>query len=436
MSRFADANAAAGRTRLPLGHTGGTFPAPPKGAWIISVRNDMRDAVIVDAVRTPVGKGKPGGALSTVHPVDLSAHVLKALAQRNNLDPAVVDDVVWGCVSQVGEQAACIGRYSVLAAGFPESVPGLTIDRQCGSSQQAVHQVAAGVIAGQYDVAIAGGVEVMSRVPMGAARSGGTFGEPYGPLVAQRYDNYAALGGHGFNQGLGAEMIAAEFGFTREELDQHAADSHARAAAATDEGRFKDQLAPVEVTDADGNTRLFDTDEGIRRGTTVESLSGLKPAFREDGVIHAGNSSQISDGSAALLITTSEVAAKMGWTPIARFHTGTVVGVDPVTMLKGPMPATDRVLQRAGLSLSDIGAFEINEAFASVSMAWLKHTGADYDKLNPNGGAIALGHPLGGSGARLMTTLVHHMKDNGIKYGLQSMCEGGGMANGTILELL
>jgi len=396
----------------------------------------MRDAVIVDAVRTPVGRGRQGGALSGVHPVDLSAHVLRALAERNHLDPAVVDDVVWGCVSQVGEQTAGVGRMAVLAAGWPESVPGLTIDRQCGSSQQAVHQVAAGVIAGQYDIAIAGGVESMSRVPMGSTWAGGHFGEPYGPSVAERYGHYAALGGNGFNQGLGAEMIADRFGLTREQLDQHAADSHARTAAAVDEGRFKDQIVPVEVADADGGTRLVDTDEGLRRGTTVESLAGLEPAFRPDGRITAGNASQISDGSAGLLITTSEIAAGNGWTPIARFHTGVVVGVDPVTMLEGPMPATDKVLARAGLTLGDIGAFEINEAFASVTLAWLQYTGADYDLLNPNGGAIALGHPLGGSGARLMTTLVHHMRDHGIRYGLQSMCEGGGMANATVLELL
>ena len=390
----------------------------------------MRDAVIVDAVRTPVGKGKPGGALSGIHPVDLSAHVLKALAERNGLDPTLVDDVVWGCVSQVGEQTGCIGRYSVLAAGWPESVPGLTIDRQCGSSQQAVHQVAAAVIAGQYDVAVAGGVESMSRVPMGSTRAGGAFGEPYGPLVGERYDHVQ------FNQGIGAEMIAEEFGLTREELDQHALDSHARAARAIDEGRFKDQITAVAVKDADGNERLFDTDEGVRRGGTLESMASLRTVFKEDGVIHAGNSSQISDGAAALLITTSEIAARNGWTPIARFHTGTVTGVDPITMLKGPIPATRKVIERSGLRLEDIGTFEINEAFASVSLGWQRQIGADYERLNPNGGAMALGHPLGGSGARLMTTLVHHMKDQGIRYGLQSMCEGGGMANATILELL
>ncbi|MGP3769955.1 thiolase family protein [Streptomyces sp. SDT5-1] len=386
----------------------------------------MRDAVIVDAVRTPVGKGKPGGALSDIHPVDLSAHVLKSLAERNGLDPATVDDVIWGCVSQVGEQAGGVGRFAVLAAGWPESVPGLTIDRQCGSSQQSVHQAAAGVIAGQYDIAVAGGVESMSRVPMGSSRAGGVAGKPFGPLVGERYDHVV------FNQGVGAEMIAEEFDLTRAELDQHAADSHEKAARAIDEGRFKNQITPVTL--ADGT--LFDTDEGVRRGTTVEKLAGLKTPFKEDGVISAGNASQISDGAAALLVTTSEVAARNGWTPLARFHTGVVTGVDPVTMLKGPIPATAKVLQRSGLALDDIGTYEINEAFASVSLGWQRQTGADYARLNPNGGAIALGHPLGGSGARLMTTLVHHMKDNGIRYGLQSMCEGGGMANATVLELL
>lgn len=390
----------------------------------------MRDAVIVDAVRTPVGKGKQGGALSGIHPADLSAHVLKSLAERNDLDPAIVDDVVWGCVSQVGEQAGCIGRYAVLAAGWPESVPGLTIDRQCGSSQQAVHQAAAGVIAGHYDVAVAGGVEMMSRVPMGSTRAGGQFGDPFGTLVAERYDNYR------FNQGIGAEMIAEEFGLTRAELDQHALDSHARAARAIDEGRFANQITPVKVTDAEGNTRLVDTDEGVRRGTTLEQLAALKTPFKSDGVVSAGNSSQISDGSAALLITTSEIAQRNGWTPLARVHTAVVTGVDPITMLKGPIPATRKALDRAGLSVDDIGAFEINEAFASVSLGWQRQLGADYERMNPNGGAIALGHPLGGSGARLMTTLVHHMRDNGIRYGLQSMCEGGGMANATILELV
>jgi acetyl-CoA acyltransferase len=387
----------------------------------------MRDAVIVDAVRSPVGKR--GGGLSGLHPVDLSAQVLQALAARNNLDPARVDDVIWGCVSQVGEQAGCIGRYAVLAAGWPEEVPGFTVDRQCGSSQQAVHLAAAGVIAGHYDVAIAGGVESMSRVPMGAAKAEGAHGKPFGPMVRERYDNFA------FNQGIGAEMIADEFGLSRTDLDQHALDSHEKTAAAIDEGRFVDQIAPITVTADDGTTTVVTTDEGIRRGGTIDKLAGLKTPFKEDGVISAGNASQISDGSAALLITTSELASVYGWTPIARVHAVSVVGADPITMLKGPIPATAKVLSRAGMSIDDIGTFEINEAFASVSLGWQRSTGADYSRLNPDGGAMALGHPLGGSGARLMTTMIHRMRADGIQYGLQSMCEGGGMANATILEL-
>lgn len=388
----------------------------------------MRDAVIIDAVRTPVGKRN--GALSGIHPVDLSAHVLTSLAARNELDPSLVDDVIWGCVSQVGEQTGGVGRYAVLAAGWPEEVPGLTIDRQCGSSQQAVHIAAAGVVTGQYDIAVAGGVESMSRVPMGSSVAGGAFGKPWGPLVGERY------GHHVFDQGVGAEMIAAEWGLTRAALDQHALDSHERATRAISEGRFESQITPVTVTDADGTERAFTTDEGVRPGGSLEVLAGLKTPFKEDGVISAGNASQISDGSAALLITTSEIAARHGWTPMARLHSFAVTGVDPITMLKGPIPATAKVLKQAGLSLDDIGAFEINEAFACVSLGWQRQTGADYERLNPNGGAIALGHPLGASGARLMTTLVHHMQANGIRYGLQSMCEGGGMANATILELL
>ncbi|WP_377267446.1 thiolase family protein [Peterkaempfera sp. SMS 1(5)a] len=390
----------------------------------------MRDAVIVDAVRTPIGKGKPGGALSGIHPTDLSAHVLRALAERTGLDPALIDDVIWGCVSQVGEQSTALGRYAALAAGWPEHVPGLSIDRQCGSSQQAVHFAAAGVIAGQYDVAVAGSVESMSRIPTFSAMGDGQWGELYGSAVNERYDNFR------FDQGVGAEMIAAEWGLSRKELDQHALDSHEKAARAIDDGRFTGQIAPVTVTDAEGDPRVFDTDEGVRRGGTLESMAKLRPVFTEDGVVTAANASQISDGSAAMLITTSEIAARNGWTPLARIHTAVVTGTDPVTMLKGPVPATEKALQRAGLTIDDIGAFEINEAFACVSLGWQRQTGADSARLNPNGGAIAIGHPLGGSGARLMTTLVHHMKDNGIRYGLQSMCEGGGMANATILELL
>jgi acetyl-CoA acyltransferase len=391
----------------------------------------MRDAVIVDAVRTAVGKR--GGSLSTVHPVDLSAHVLNALAERNGLDPVLVDDVVWGCVSQVGEQAGVVGRYAALAAGWPESVPGVSVSRACGSSQQSVHFAAGLVIAGQYDIAIAGGVESMSRVPMGSARSVPGAGRPYGPLVRSRY----FPGGEGdFDQGVGAEMIAARYGLSRTELDQHALDSHARAARALDEGRFTSQITPVTVTGEDGGTVTFDTDEGVRRGSTLEKMAGLKTPFKEGGMVTAGNSSQISDGAAALLVTTSEIARAHGWSPLARVHTAVLAGCDPVTMALGPAPATAKALKKSGLSIGDIGAFEINEAFAPVTLAWLRETGADYRLMNPNGGAMALGHPLGGSGARLMTTLVHHMRDRGIRYGLQAMCEAGGMANATVLELL
>ncbi|MFE1320908.1 thiolase family protein [Kitasatospora phosalacinea] len=384
----------------------------------------MRDAVIVDAVRTPIGKRN--GALSGIHPVDLSAHVLTALAARNRLDPALVDDVIWGCVSQIGEQTANVGRYAVLGAGWPETVPGVTVDRQCGSSQQAVHFAAAGVVSGQYDVAVAGGVESMSRIPIGSPFRDPQYGQPYGPAALARYDGFF------FDQGVGAQLIADEYGLTRGDMDRHALDSHAKAARAIDEGRFAGQIVPVPIADG----RLFDTDEGVRRGGTEESLAALRPAFRADGTITAANASQISDGAAALLITTGETARAQGWTPIARVHTAVLAGCDPVTMLKGPIPATAKALKRSGLSIGDIGAFEVNEAFASVTLAWLRESGADPQRLNPNGGAIALGHPLGGSGARLMTTLVHHMRDHGVRYGLQTMCEGGGTANATILELL
>lgn len=384
----------------------------------------MRDAVIVDAVRTAVGKRN--GSLSQLHSASLSAHVLNALVARTGLDPALVDDVIWGCTGAVGMQTGCVARAAVLAAGWPETVPGVTVDRQCGSSQQAVHQAAAGVVSGQYDVAVAGGVEIMSAIPLGTTRMDGRYGEPFGPDVFERY------GVERFNQGVGAQMIADEYGITRAEMDQHALDSHARAADAVDAGRFRGQIAPLTLPDG----RVFDTDEGIRRGSTMDTLGSLKPAFREDGTITAGNASQISDGTGALLVTTSEFAASQGWTPMARIHTAVVTGTDPVTMLKGPIPATAKALKKSGLSIGDIGVFEINEAFASVTLAWLRETGAEYGRMNPDGGAMAIGHPIGGSGARLMTTLVHHMRDNDIRYGLQSMCEGGGMANATILELL
>jgi acetyl-CoA acyltransferase len=382
----------------------------------------VRDAVIVEAVRTPVGKRN--GGLSEVQPADLSAHVLKALAERSGIDPAVVEDVVFGCVSQVGEQAIDIARTAVLGAGWPESVPGVTVDRQCGSSQQAVSFAAASVIAGHYDVVVAGGVESMSRVPMGMSTAGKW---PFGEGFKERYHGIAP------NQGLGAEMIVERWGFSRTQLDEFSLGSHAKAAAAQDEGRFDAQIAPV--TNPSGVKVA--ADEGIRRGSTLEALAGLKPAFKpEGGTITAANSSQISDGAAALLITTSEKAAELGLTPLVRIHTAVVTGDDPVIMLTGPIPATALALKRSGLSIDDFGAFEVNEAFAPVPLAWLKETGADPACLNPNGGAIALGHPLGGSGARLMTTLVHHMRDTGTRYGLQTMCEGGGQANATILELL
>jgi acetyl-CoA acyltransferase len=382
----------------------------------------MRDAVIVEAVRTPVGKRN--GGLSEVQPADLSAHVLKALAERSGIDPAVVEDVVWGCVSQVGEQAIDIARNAVLGAGWPESVPGVTVDRQCGSSQQAVSFAAASVIAGHYDVVVAGGVESMSRVPMGAS-TGGKW--PFGDGFKARYNGIAP------NQGLGAEMISERWGFSRTQLDEFSLGSHAKAATAQDEGRFAGQIAPV--TNPSGVK--VEADEGVRRGSTLEALAGLKTVFKpEGGTITAANSSQISDGAAALLITTSEKAAELGLTPLVRIHTAVVTGDDPVIMLTGPIPATALALKRSGLSINDIGAFEVNEAFAPVPLAWLAETGADPARLNPNGGAIALGHPLGGSGARLMTTLVHHMRDSEIRYGLQTMCEGGGQANATILELL
>ncbi|GFM20231.1 MULTISPECIES: thiolase family protein [Mycobacteriaceae] len=381
----------------------------------------MAEAVIVEAVRSPVGKRN--GGLSGVHPADLSAQVLNGLVQRAGVDPALVDDVIWGCVMQAGEQALDIGRTALLTAGWPETVPGVTVDRQCGSSQQSVHFAAAGVVAGHYDVVVAGGVESMSRTPMGSSLANG--GNPYPGAFKDRYSQTP-------NQGLGAEMIAEQWGLSRTQLDQFSLDSHEKAGAAQDAGAFDDQI--VAIKDAEGNTVL--KDEGIRRGTTLEKMGQLKPAFKEDGVIHAGNSSQISDGSAALLFMSAEKAKELGLKPLAKVHTAVLAGADPVIMLTAPIPATQKALKRSGLSLDQIGAFEVNEAFAPVPMAWLKDIGADEKKLNPNGGAIALGHPLGGSGARIMTTLLYHMRDNGIQYGLQTMCEGGGQANATILELL
>ncbi|MCW2508039.1 MAG: acetyl-CoA acetyltransferase [Modestobacter sp.] len=381
----------------------------------------MQDAVIVEAVRTPVGKRN--GGLSGVHPADLSAVVLNALVERAGVDPALVDDVIWGCVTQVGEQTFDIARTALLTAGWPETVPGVTIDRQCGSSQQSVHFAAAGLIAGQYDVVVAGGVESMSRVPITQALAGGS---PHPQAFLDRYDGVSP------NQGIGAEMIAERWGLSRQQLDEFSVSSHEKAAAARDEGRFDAQIVPVTLPDG----TVVSQDEGIRL-STVEKLATLKTVFKpEGGVITAGNSSQISDGSSALLMMTGDKARELGLTPIARVHTAVLAGDDPVIMLTAPIPATQKALARSGLSVDEIGAFEVNEAFAPVPLAWLAEIGADAKSLNPNGGAIALGHPLGGSGARIMTTLVHHMRDNGIRYGLQTMCEGGGQANATILELL
>jgi acetyl-CoA acyltransferase len=380
----------------------------------------IRDAVIVEAVRTPVGKRN--GGLAGIHPADLSALVLNETVARAGVDPAAVDDVVWGCVSQISEQTFDIARTSALSAGWPETVPGTTVDRQCGSSQQAIHFAAAGLIAGQYDLVIAGGVENMSRVPMGSANAPGS---PWGP----RY--HARFGPEDPNQGIGAEQIAATWNLSRQRLDEFSLDSHAKAARAIDSGAFDAELLAVTVDD---NTVACD--EGVRRGGTVDAMANLRTPFLEDGVVTAGNASQISDGAAALLLTTSERAGELGLTPIARVHTATVVGSAPMPMLTGPIPATERVLQRAHLKLDDIGTFEVNEAFASVVLAWAIETGVDVAKVNPRGGAIAVGHPLGASGARLMTTMLHHMRDEGIRYGLQTMCEGGGQANATIIELL
>ncbi len=387
----------------------------------------MRDAVIVGAVRSPIGRRN--GGLSGVHPVDLAAHVLCALAARTGFEPGDVDDVVWGCVSQVGEQAWNVGRSALLGAGWPEAIPAVTIDRQCGSSQQAVSFAAAEVLSGQAELVVAGGVEVMSRVGLFASAAQGP-GTPFGTRVRARYagvpgaDVEAPLP---FNQGVGAEMIAQRWGLSRQQLDEYSLESHAKAAAAQDKGEFDAEIVPVEGVTAD---------EGIRRDTTLEKLAGLKTPFKADGMVTAGSSSQISDGSAAFAVTSTEWARAHGLTPMARIHTCVVVGDDPVTMLTGPIPATAKVLKKSGLALSDIGVYEVNEAFASVPLAWLAETGADPARLNPRGGAIALGHPTGASGARLMNTMLSIMRDNGIRYGLQTMCEGGGTANATILELI
>ncbi|WP_101652680.1 thiolase family protein [Brevibacterium ihuae] len=387
----------------------------------------MPEAVIVDAVRTAVGKR--GGALRDIHPVTLGGHVLSALAERSSLDPALVEDVIFGCVSQAGEQAGNVARWSALAAGWPETTPGTTVDRACGSSQQALTFAVASVMAGHYDIVAAGGVESMTRVPMGSSRVNGP-GKPFGPKIFERY------GQEEFSQGIGAEIVAERWGFDRAAMDQLALDSHARAQAATERGDFADQIIPLTGLTKEGEEFEFSADQGIRPGGSLETLGKLKTVFKEDGVVTAGNSSQISDGAAALLVMTDVKARELGLTPIARVHTAALGGADPITMLTAPIPATQKALQKSGLSADEIGVFEVNEAFASVPAAWMKEIGVDWDRVNPNGGAIALGHPLGASGARIMTDLVHHMRRTGTRYGLQAMCEAGGQANATILELI
>jgi acetyl-CoA acyltransferase len=400
-----------------------------------------RDAVIVDAVRTPVGKGKPGGAYSDVHPVELHAHALRSLVERvPDLDPAAIDDVIGGVVAQVGEQSSNTTRAAVLAAGLPESVPGVTVDRQCGSSQQAISFAAQGVVAGAYDIVVASGVESMSRVPIGSqAKVDGVRVDPYGPSVAQRFGGLIP-------QGVAAELIARKWGLSREQLDEFSYASHQKAAAAWSDGRFAGEVAPLKVTHADGSVTQLETDETIRPATTLEALAVLRTPFADpawaarfgpiDWKVTAGSSSPYNDGSAALLITGSDVAAARGWRPRARIHTAVVAADDPVYMLTGIIPATAKALAKAGLSIDDIDAFEVNEAFAPVVLAWLAETGADPAKVNINGGALAIGHPLGASGARLATTLLGVLEQTGGRYGLQTMCEAGGTANATVYERL
>ncbi|MFH8533547.1 thiolase family protein [Streptomyces tendae] len=387
----------------------------------------MRDAVVVEAVRTPMGKGKPNGALAHVHPVELLAHTLRTLVERSGVDPALIDDVIGGTVDQVGEQAMNTTRYALLSAGFPESVPATTVDRQCGSSQQAVHFAAQGVIAGAYDLVVACGVESMSRVPMWSNVPPGA--DPFGPGVAARYPEGLVP------QGISAELIAAKWSLTRERMDAFAVSSHQKAAAAWDTGRFDAEIAPL-----DGVSR----DECVRPDTGVEVLAGLRPAYHDPAFaerfpqiewnVTAGNASPVNDGASAVLITSSETAARLGLRPLARLHSFAVTGSDPLLMLTGVVLATEKVLRRASLSLGDIDLFEVNEAFASVVLAWQQETGADLGKVNVHGGAIALGHPLGASGTRLTTTLVHALHERGGRYGLQTMCEAGGLANAMILE--
>jgi len=385
----------------------------------------QREAVIVEAVRTAVGRR--GGRLKDWHPVDLLAQTLSALVQRSTIDSGVVEDVIVGCVSQVGEQSLNVGRNAVLAAGFPETVPGTTVDRQCGSSQQAIHFAAQGVLSGAYDVAIAGGVEVMTRVPMGSSYMQGQ-GEPFGSQMLKRYDNGLV------HQGISADLVAQKWEISRNELDEFSLESHRRAARATAEGRFSSQIVPIPVKNEDGTTSVFEQDEGIRTDTSLEKLASLKPAFKPDGLITAGNSSQISDGAAAVLIMERETAERLGLKPRARFVSFSLAGDNPILMLTAPIPATFKALERAGLTMNDIDLVEINEAFASVVLAWQRETRADFQRVNVNGGAVAIGHPLGASGARLTTVLLHELERTGGRYGLQTICEGGGMANGMVIE--
>ncbi len=388
----------------------------------------MTTAVIVDAVRSPLGKRN--GRLKNWHPVDLAAEVMNSLVERKGVDPARIDDVVMGCVMQVGEQALNVARNAVLAAGWPDTVPGTTVDRQCGSSQQAAHFAAQGVIAGAYDIVVAGGVEVMSRVPMGSSVSDRNYGFPFGPRVQTRYAPEGGLVG----QGISAELIADKWNISREDLDAFGVRSQEFAQRATREGRFQNEIVPV--LDAEGN--MMTTDEGLRE-TSMEKLASLKPSFKpveEGGRVTAGNSSQITDGATAVLIMSEEMAKKLGLKPRARFVNFAMAAEDPRFMLTAPIPATKKVLERAGLTMDDIDLVEINEAFASVVLAWEKELHPDMDKVNVNGGAIALGHPLGASGTRLMTTLLNELERTGGRYGLQTMCEGGGMANATIIERL
>lgn len=382
----------------------------------------MREAVIVEGIRTPVGR--KNGLLKDIRADDLAAEALKALVDRAGIDPAIIDDVILGCVSQIGEQTGDIARVAGLIAGFPIEVPGTTVDRQCGSSQQAVHFAAQSILAGDMDVVIAGGVESMSRVPIGSSYQGVGFSEK----LTSRHEI--------IHQGISAERIAEKYGFTREELDQYSYESHQKALKAQAQGRFSREIAPLEVILENGQSVTVSEDSGPRKETSVEALGGLKTVFKENGVIHAGNSSQISDGAAALLIMSREKAEDLGIKPRFKILARSVIGSDPTLMLTGPIPATEKVLKKAGLSISDIDVFEVNEAFAPVPLAWLKETGADPAKLNPNGGAIALGHPLGGSGARLMVTMMHELERSGGRFGLQTMCEGHGMANATIIERL